>query len=119
VFWIVTGWSSQISACGGMFTVRVVMLEIFTLNRPKRQIRSVKFTDCVAQNIVNQNSSMWKRQKILSILGFILPVTSSNRYLIWSWICWHYCELKQTTGEHSMRKDSWVLQRSTPDPLLI
>jgi hypothetical protein len=42
-------------------------------NRPKRQIRSVKFTDCVAQNIIN-------RQVTNNTRSFAVPVSKTNQY---------------------------------------
>ena len=42
-------------------------------NRPKRQIRSVKFTDCVAQNIID-------RQVTNKTRSFAVPVSKTNQY---------------------------------------
>jgi hypothetical protein len=42
-------------------------------NRPKRQIRSVKFTDCVAQNIID-------RQVTNNTRSFAVPVSKTNQY---------------------------------------
>jgi hypothetical protein len=42
-------------------------------NRPKRQIRSVKFTDCVAQNIID-------RQVTNNTISFVVPVSKTNQY---------------------------------------
>ena len=43
------------------------------LNRPKRQIRSVKFTDCVAQNIID-------RQVTNNTRSFTVLVSKTNQY---------------------------------------
>ena len=42
-------------------------------NRPKRQIRSVKFTDCVAQNIIDRRVTNNTR-------SFAVPVSKTNQY---------------------------------------
>jgi hypothetical protein len=42
-------------------------------NRPKRQIRSVKFTDCVVQNIIN-------RQVTNNTRSFTVLVSKTNQY---------------------------------------
>ena len=42
-------------------------------NRPKRQIRFVKFTDCVAQNIID-------RQVTNNTRSFAVPVSKTNQY---------------------------------------
>ena len=43
------------------------------LNRPKHQIRSVKFTDCVVQNIID-------RQVTNNTISFVVPVSKTNQY---------------------------------------
>ena len=42
-------------------------------NRPKRQIRSVRFTDCVTQNIID-------RQVTSKTRSFAIPVSKTNQY---------------------------------------
>jgi hypothetical protein len=42
-------------------------------NRPNRQIRSVKFTDCVAQNIIDRKVTNNTR-------SFAVPVSKTNQY---------------------------------------
>ena len=55
-------------------------------NRPKRQIRSVKFTDCVAQNIID-------RQVTNNARSFAVPVSKTNQYrnsfFVDTIVCWN------------------------------
>jgi hypothetical protein len=66
-------------------------------NRLKCQIRSVKCTDGVAQNIID-------RQVTNNTRPFAVLVSKTNQYRNSFFV--DYCELEQTTGGHSTRKDS-------------